>query len=124
MIVFGAIYSLVPKLWGRGDMAWPRAVEWHFWLAVAGTLVYVVSLWNAGITQGLMWRTYGANGALSYSFIETVQAMLPYYAARTLGGGLFLSGAILCALNCHATLRAAGSREDASDRPLVAQPAE
>ncbi|WP_035026240.1 cytochrome-c oxidase, cbb3-type subunit I [Gemmobacter nectariphilus] len=124
MIVFGAIYSLVPKLWGREDMAWPRAVEWHFWLAVAGTLVYVVSLWNAGITQGLMWRTYDANGALSYSFIETVEAMLPYYAARTLGGGLFLIGAILCALNCRATMRAAGHREDAFDRPLVAQPAE
>ena len=124
MIVFGAIYTLVPRLWGHERMAWPRAIEWHFWLAVAGTFVYVVSLWNAGITQGLMWRAYDENGALSYSFIESVEAMLPYYAARTLGGGLFLTGAILCALNCRATMRAAGDRADAADRPLLAQPAE
>lgn len=124
MIVFGAIYTLVPKLSGREHMAWPQAVEWHFWLAIAGTLIYVVSLWNAGITQGLMWRAYDENGALSYSFIETVEAMLPYYAARTLGGALFLAGAILCALNCRATMRTAAERVDATDRPLALQPAE
>uniref|UniRef100_UPI00356AFD6B cbb3-type cytochrome c oxidase subunit I n=1 Tax=Aquicoccus sp. TaxID=2055851 RepID=UPI00356AFD6B len=124
MIVFGAIYTLVPKLWGHAEMAWPKAVEWHFWLAIAGTLIYVVSLWNAGITQGLMWRAYDEGGALSYSFIESVEAMLPYYAFRTLGGGLFLAGAVLCALNCRATMRATGSVVDATDRPLAAQPAE
>lgn len=124
MIVFGAIYTLVPKLSGREHMAWPQAVEWHFWLAIAGTLIYVVSLWNAGITQGLMWRAYDENGALSYSFIETVEAMLPYYAARTLGGALFLAGAILCALNCRATMRTAAERVDATDRPVALQPAE
>ena len=50
--------------------------------------------------------------------------MLPYYAFRTLGGGLFLAGAVLCALNCRATMRATGSVVDATDRPLAAQPAE
>ncbi|HMQ93697.1 cbb3-type cytochrome c oxidase subunit I, partial [Amaricoccus sp.] len=124
MIVFGAIYTLVPKLSGRDGMAWPQAVEWHFWLAVAGTLVYVVSLWNAGITQGLMWRAYDENGSLSYSFIESVEAMRPYYAARTLGGALFLAGLVICVLNCRATMRAAGSRADSADRPLAAHPAE
>ena len=78
MIIFGAIYTLVPQLSGRETMAWPRAIEWHFWLSVAGTLVYVVAMWNAGITQGLMWRTYGANGGLAYSFLESVMAMAPY----------------------------------------------
>ena len=124
MIIFGAIYSIVPKLSGRANMAWPKAVEWHFWLAISGTLIYVVSLWNAGITQGLMWRAYDASGALSYSFIQSVEAMLPYYALRTLGGALFLTGAVLCALNCRATFRAVGGVHDAADRPLVVQPAE
>ncbi|MEI4264354.1 cbb3-type cytochrome c oxidase subunit I, partial [Roseovarius sp. D0-M9] len=105
--------------------AWPKAVEWHFWLAISGTLIYVVSLWNAGITQGLMWRAYDENGALSYSFVESVQAMAPYYAARTLGGALFLSGAVICALNCRATARRAQpSNESAADRPLNTQAAE
>ena len=124
MIVFGAIYTLVPKLAGRATMAWPRAIEWHFWLAVAGTLIYVISLWNAGIVQGLMWRTYDDGGALAYSFLESIEAMAPYYAMRVLGGGLFLAGAVLCAFNCRATLKATGDLIDTADRPLVAQPAE
>ncbi len=125
MIIFGAIYTLVPQLSGRETMAWPKAVEWHFWLAISGTLIYVVSLWNAGITQGLMWRAYDESGALSYSFVESVEAMAPYYAVRTLGGSLFLAGAVICALNCRATIRRARPRPDtAADRPLHTQPAE
>ncbi len=125
MIIFGAIYTLVPQLSGRRSMAWPKAVDWHFWLAISGTLIYVISLWNAGITQGLMWRAYDENGALSYSFVESVRAMAPYYAVRTLGGLLFLAGTVICALNCRATMRMTQPRaEDASDRPLSSLPAE
>ncbi|MCB1461299.1 MAG: cytochrome-c oxidase, cbb3-type subunit I [Nitratireductor sp.] len=124
MIIFGAIYTLVPKLAGRETMAWPRAIEWHFWLAVGGTLIYVVSMWNAGITQGLMWRTYGENGALIYSFLDTVRAMAPFYLLRAIGGAVFLSGMVIFALNCRATLRTAGAFADAADRPLRVEPAE
>ncbi|MBS0564849.1 MAG: cytochrome-c oxidase, cbb3-type subunit I [Proteobacteria bacterium] len=124
MIIFGAIYSLVPLLYGRETMAWPRAVEWHFWLAVSGTLIYVVSMWNAGITQGLMWRTYNPDGALAYSFLDSVRAMAPFYLLRTIGGALFLTGVVICTLNCRATMRSAGQRQDARDRPLAPQPAE
>lgn len=122
MIVFGAIYTMVPKLWGRDEMAWPKAIEWHFWLAVAGAFVYVVSMWNSGITQGLMWRTYDENGTLTYSFIETVRAMMPYYLMRTIGGAFFLTGMILCALNCRATMRAGATSAETSDRPLIPTP--
>jgi cytochrome c oxidase cbb3-type subunit 1 len=124
MIIFGAIYTLVPQLSGRAHMASPRAVEWHFWLAVTGTLVYVIAMWNAGITQGLMWRTYDANGALAYSFLQSVVAMAPYYLLRTVGGALFLAGAVICALNCRATMRGAPFGGLATDRPLALQPAE
>jgi len=124
MIIFGAIYTLVPQISGCKEMAWPRAIEWHFWLAVGGTLIYVVALWNAGITQGLMWRAYDENGALSYSFVESVQAMAPYYLLRTIGGAMFLSGAIICTLNCRATFRSTPPLHEASDRPLNPQPAE
>ncbi|MBK0328957.1 cytochrome-c oxidase, cbb3-type subunit I [Rhodobacteraceae bacterium F11138] len=124
MIIFGAVYTLVPNISGRDTMAWPRAIEWHFWLAVGGTLVYVIALWNAGITQGLMWRAYDENGALSYSFVESVRAMAPYYLLRTLGGAMFLTGAILCALNCWATYRLTPLAQTPRDRPLGLQPAE
>jgi cytochrome c oxidase cbb3-type subunit 1 len=78
MITFGAIYTLVPQIWPGAAMAWPKAVEWHFWLAVAGTLVYVFAMWNAGITQGLMWRTYDAAARCPTVFLQsTVEAMRP-----------------------------------------------
>lgn len=124
MIIFGAFYTLAPMLAGRTGMAWPRAVEWHFWLAVVGTLVYVVSMWNAGITQGLMWRTYDHSGSLFYSFLQSIEAMAPYYLLRTIGGAMFLIGAALCALNVWATWRAAPAGAMALDRPLAPQAAE
>ncbi|MBW7922607.1 MAG: cbb3-type cytochrome c oxidase subunit I [Rubellimicrobium sp.] len=123
MIVFGALYTLIPHLAHRETMRWPAAVEWHFWLAVVGTLVYVVSLWNAGITQGLMWRTYDEGGSLLYSFMQSVMAMAPYYLLRTLGGGMFLAGAILCFANTIATFRHAGVTAPAHDIPITRAPA-
>ena len=79
---------------------------------------------DAGITQGLMWRAYDANGALSYSFLQSVEAMAPYYLLRAIGGAMFLAGAVICAQNCRATLRAARARDLRNDRPLAAHPAE
>ena len=89
-----------------------------------GTLVYVIAMWNAGITQGLMWRAYDANRALSYSFLQSVQAMAPYYLLRSSGGAMFLTGAVICTLNCRATLRLSRTHDLKNDRPLAAQPAE
>ena len=59
------------------------------------TLIYVFAMWNSGIVQGLMWRTYTEGNTLAYSFVDTLVAMYPYYIARTIGGLLFLIGAIL-----------------------------
>ncbi|MCC7320011.1 MAG: cytochrome-c oxidase, cbb3-type subunit I [Rubellimicrobium sp.] len=119
MIIFGALYTLVPHLARREEMAWPKAVEWHFWLAVVGTLVYVVSMWNAGITQGLMWRTYDEGGSLLYSFLQTVVTMAPYYLLRTIGGAMFLTGAIIAVFNTVATFRRAGAVAPAHDMPIT-----
>ena len=104
-ITFGAIYSLVPWLWKRERMYSPRLVEVHFWLALSGTLIYVIALWNAGITQGLMWRTYNDSGTLSYSFLDSIVAMQPYYFARAVGGLLFLLGAMVAFYNVVMTVR-------------------
>jgi cytochrome c oxidase cbb3-type subunit 1 len=97
-------------------------VEWHFWLALSGLLVYVFSLWNAGITQGLMWRAYNSTGTLNYSFIESMEAMRPYYIGRVFGGTLFLTGLCVGAVNIWLTIR--GARASAPDRPLAPQAAE
>ncbi len=127
MIVFGALYALVPWMWKRPAMYSAKLVEVHFWLALAGAIVYVFAMWNSGIIQGLMWRTYTENGTLAYSFLETVEAMHPYYIARAFGGFLFRIGAIVCSYNIWITIREAGAdlarqKEDA-DVPLFARDA-
>ena len=107
MITFGSFYALVPWMWRQERMYSPKLIEVHFWLALAGTVVYVFAMWNSGIIQGLMWRTYNDSGTLAYSFIDSLVAMHPYYIARTLGGALFLAGAVVCAYNIAMTIRMA-----------------
>lgn len=107
MITFGAIYASVPWLWEREAMYSARLVEVHFWLALAGTIIYVFAMWNSGIIQGLMWRTYGESGTLAYSFIDSLVAMRPYYIARAIGGLLFLIGAVVGCYNIWMTIRMA-----------------
>jgi cytochrome c oxidase cbb3-type subunit I len=102
-ISFGAIYCLVPWLWNR-PLYSQRLVNWHFWIATIGIVVYVTSMWVSGILQGLMWRSYTSLGFLEYSFIETVQAMHPFYVIRALGGALFLGGALIMAFNVWRTI--------------------
>ena len=122
MITFGAIYCVVPWLWKTERMYSARLVEWHFWLSIAGTVIYVVAMWNSGVIQGLMWRTYGENGSLSYSFIDSLVAMHPYYVARAVGGLLFLIGAVVCFYNVWMTIRPArsgASLETSPDQPVV-----
>ena len=107
LITFGSFYSLVPWLWKREGMYSAKLVEVHFWLSLAGTLVYVFAMWNSGIIQGLMWRTYNESGTLAYSFIDSLVAMHPYYVARAFGGLLFLIGAVVGFYNIWMTIREA-----------------
>ncbi|QRM55893.1 cytochrome-c oxidase, cbb3-type subunit I [Sinorhizobium sp. BG8] len=120
MITFGSLYALVPWLWKRRALYSARLVEVHFWLALAGTVVYVFAMWNSGVTQGLMWRTYDPNGTLAYSFVDTLVAMYPYYIARAFGGLLFLAGAVVASYNVWMTIRqpAPLDEESAADLPL------
>jgi cytochrome c oxidase cbb3-type subunit 1 len=64
-------------------------------------------MWVSGILQGLMWRAYTSLGFLEYSFVETVEAMHPFYVIRALGGLLFLTGALLMAWNLWKTVDSA-----------------
>ena len=103
-ISFGALYCLVPWLWNRREVYSLKLVEWHFWVSTLGIVLYITSMWVAGIMQGLMWRAYNALGFLEYSFVETVEAMQPYYLVRALGGVLFLIGGLIMAYNLAMTI--------------------
>ena len=72
-----------------------KLVELHYWVACSGILLYITSMWTAGITQGLMWRTYDNLGFLKYSFVETLVAVNPFYVIRAVGGLLFIFGALI-----------------------------
>ncbi len=122
-VSFGALYCLTPWLWKRERLYSLKLVEWHFWISTIGILFYITSMWISGIMQGLMWRAYNDFGFLSYSFVETVEAMHPYYIIRALGGGLFLIGALIMAYNLWRTARG-DLRAEAGSAPLVPAAAE
>ncbi|MDH3388486.1 MAG: cytochrome-c oxidase, cbb3-type subunit I [Gammaproteobacteria bacterium] len=98
LVSMGAMYYLIPRLFGR-ELYSLKLVEVHFWTATIGIVLYIASMWVAGIMQGLMWRAVNADGTLTYSFVESVQAMHPYYIVRTLGGAFFLLGTLVMAYN-------------------------
>ncbi len=126
-ISFGAIYCLVPWLWKRAGMYSKALIEWHFWIATLGIILYITSMWVSGIMQGLMWRAYDSLGFLEFSFIQTVEAMKPYYIIRGLGGVLYLAGAVLMAWNVYKTIKGDVREKDASVKPqsaAIASPAE
>ena len=104
MISIGAMYYLIPRLYGR-ELHSIKLVEMHFWIACIGILLYVTSMWVSGITQGLMWRAVNDDGTLTYSFVESVQAMAPFYLIRLIGGFLFLFGMLIMAFNLLKTIR-------------------
>ena len=106
---------MVPRLWGRERLYSLRMINWHFWLATLGIVVYAAVMWVAGISQGLMWREYSDQGFLVYSFAEVVAAMHPYYVLRMLGGMLYLAGMIVMAINVYLTIKGRIRNE----RPLV-----
>ncbi len=104
-ITMGSIYYLLPRLAGKQAMWSTRLVEVHFWVATIGVVLYIASMWIAGVMQGLMWRAVNADGTLTYTFVEGVKATYPYYVIRLCGGVLYLSGMLLMAWNTFQTLR-------------------
>jgi cytochrome c oxidase cbb3-type subunit 1 len=119
-VSFGALYCLVPWLWNR-PLYSLKLVNWHFWISTIGIVLYITAMWVSGILQGLMWRAYTSLGFLEYSFVETVEAMHPFYVIRALGGFLFLVGALLMAFNLWKTVISA---EEAAPERAVLVPAE
>jgi len=104
MVGCGALYHMIKKLWNT-EMYSDGLVNVHFWLATIGTVVYVVAMWVSGIMQGLMWRDYDEFGTLTYTFVESVSAMHPYYVMRALGGAIFHLGTLVMLFNVVMTVR-------------------
>ena len=106
MITIGSLYSLFPKLVGKDSMYSIKLIDIHFWASTIGVVLYIASMWIAGVMQGLMWRAVNEDGTLTYTFIESLIATYPYYAIRLAGGLLFLVGMLLMAYNVWKTMAA------------------
>ena len=105
-ITIGSMYYLIPRLYGRTIYS-TKLIEAHFWLSTIGIVLYITAMWVSGIMQGLMWRAVHPDGTLIYSFVESVQAMHPFYIIRALGGVLFLLGMLIMAWNLWKTVAGA-----------------
>jgi cytochrome c oxidase cbb3-type subunit 1 len=104
-ISIAAMYQMIPKLFGRTQMYSVGLMNAHFWIATIGIVLYVTSMWIAGVMQGLMWRAMNDDGTLTYTFVESLEATYPYYGVRLLGGLMFLSGMLIMVYNIWRTVR-------------------
>lgn len=104
-LTFGMLYYMIPKLW-RTELYSRSLANMHFWLGTLGILLYITSMWAAGITQGLMWRGIDGSGKLLYpDFVETVVRIVPLYYVRALGGTIFLLGFFVMLYNIWRTIQ-------------------
>lgn len=103
-IVFGSLYNLIPTLYGKKSMYSTELINLHFWVSTIGVVIYISSMWIAGVMQGLMWRAVNDDGTLTYAFIESIKATYPYYVMRLGGGLLFLIGMLIMAYNVYKTI--------------------
>ena len=77
----------------------------HFWLALAGTMLYILAMWGAGVSQGLLWLSLDELGELTFSFKDIMASMPPYYLLRFVAGVVFLVGALLMTYNLSMTIK-------------------
>lgn len=106
-MIFGMIYWLVPRLW-KTRLYSVELANTHFWLGLLGTLTYMVSMWVAGVSQGLMWKAVDASGHLVYpDFLETLVKIIPLYYVRAIGGVFYLLGFVVMLYNIYRTIRLA-----------------
>lgn len=117
-VSIGAIYFLLPRVVGKTEMYSKKLMEFHFWIATLGVVLYITAMWIAGIMQGLMWRAVNDDGTLTYSFVESLSAMYPYYFVRFLGGALYLTGMLSMAYNMWKTMQ--GSKTPVESIPQTA----
>jgi cytochrome c oxidase cbb3-type subunit 1 len=104
MISIGAVYYLLPRLFGKPEMYSTKLITTHFWIATIGVVLYIAAMWISGVMQGLMWRATNPDGTLTYTFVEGVKATYPFYVIRLVGGLLYLVGMLIMAYNMFKTI--------------------
>ncbi|MBV35989.1 MAG: cytochrome-c oxidase, cbb3-type subunit I [Rickettsiales bacterium] len=118
MVSIGALYSMIPSLFGKAKMYSISLINVHFWLSTIGVVLYIAAMWIAGVTQGLMWRATNSDGTLTYTFVQALEATYPYYGIRLFGGILFLAGMFVMAYNVFKTIKNPGKADTKIPQPV------
>jgi cytochrome c oxidase cbb3-type subunit I/II len=120
-LTFGVLYWLIPRMW-RTPLYSQKWASWHFWIGTLGILLYAVPMYWAGWMQSSMWKEFTPEGQLQYQFLDTVKYMRPFYMIRSIGGLLYLSGAILMVVNLWKTAKIGNFlAEEAAESPALAK---
>jgi cytochrome c oxidase cbb3-type subunit 1 len=120
MVSIGSFYHLIPRLWDTKIHS-VKLIYVHFFLATIGIVLYITSMWVAGIGQGLMLRAFDEYGNLAYTFVESVAFLHGPYAVRAIGGLFFLTGVVIMAYNFYMTVRAAKREQAAIEAKIAAK---
>jgi len=102
-MAFAILYYMIPKMWGTTLYSKKLATN-HFWLGTIGIIIYAVPLYWAGFEQSLMWKQFTPEGQLKFDFMQTVINIKPMYIARSIGGSLYLIGALVMVYNLYKTI--------------------
>lgn len=117
MVSIGAVYHMLPLLFGQQRMYSVKLINVHFWLATIGVVLYIVAMWISGVMQGLMWRAVNDDGTLTYNFVQSLVASYDFYFLRFVGGCFFLAGMLLMAYNAWRTIYAPQGSLQADAQP-------
>ena len=105
-LTFSMLYYLFPRLY-KTQLWSTKLANYHFWIAMLGMVFYVLPIYVAGITEGLMWKQFNADGFLLYpNFLETIVHVVPMFELRTIGGTLYIVGTFMMAYNLYRTAKA------------------
>ncbi|MEQ8843687.1 MAG: cytochrome-c oxidase, cbb3-type subunit I [Phycisphaerales bacterium] len=105
-MIFGMAYWLAPRIFQTKGLFSVKLANAHFWISTVGIALYVLSMYAAGVTQGLMWRAFDSNGQLMFGdFLETVTRLEWLYWIRGIGGVMYFTGMVIGVLNLFQTWR-------------------
>ena len=122
-LTFSVLYWIFPRLYNTNLWS-TKLANYHFWIALVGMVFYVIPIYSAGVTEGLMWKQFTSDGFLQYpNFLEVVQTILPMYRFRAIGGLLYLVGVFLMAFNLYKTAKSGVfvPEQEAQAAPLVSE---
>ncbi len=124
-LTFSMLYYLFPRLYNT--KLWSnKLANYHFWIGMLGIVFYIVPIYVAGLTEGLMWKQFTKDGFLQYpNFLETIVQVVPMFKLRAVGGTLYIAGVLMMAYNLYRTAKAGKFEPDteASAAPIEKAPA-